>query len=767
MRVAVRIASLVVMLAGLWGAVGLGWFATVDQALQGWRFETSSRPVSGDMVLVEIDSASLQAVGVWPWPRTVHAELLDRLMAYGALDVVFDIDFSVASTPAADAAFAAALERAGGYAYLAAFQQNITSGEILLNRPLPQLEALARPVLVNVDGDGTSLLKSVPAMLWSIPSVPLTLVPDSELATPSIMIDYSIDLTAIPRLSVAAILDGSADPALLDGKQVIIGASAIELRDFFRVPRFGVIEGSMVQIAATETLKAGRALTDWGIYPAGLLGLLMACILALTQRRFSLPQQAAAALIASLVVECTAWLALNLAALVLETVVFHAVVVGVVALGFLDERARRWCQSKRQQARLAYLARHDEATGAMSRHAFVEAVTAAPTKGVLVVVRLQRLDGINASLGHDVFNQVAGEVVARLTRLHKALPARLHSDVFAFATRQGHTGSAMNPAIAEAMARLERPYEIAGHTIVLSTVFGSAALDSPDRSVDAALQDAEIALTVAQSRQLPTVHYEAAHGHQIRHRRLLDLALRQALQRNEFFLVYQPQIELKSGKMVGVEALLRWRHPQLGLVSPAEFIPLAEETGLIVEIGDWILHEACRARAQWHWQGKLSVNISALQITRGDLLGSIKQALQASGLSPQRLDIELTESVDIASDPANLDILHQINAMGITISIDDFGTGFSSLSYLTSLPLDIIKLDQSFVRNLPSPKAAVVIETTVLMAHRLGKIVVAEGVETEEQRAFLEAVGCDIGQGYLFGRPSLAGALDLTLNSAA
>ena len=276
-----------------------------------------------------------------------------------------------------------------------------------------------------------------------------------------------------------------------------------------------------------------------------------------------------------------------------------------------------------------------------------------------------------------------------------------------------------------------------------------------------------MALALAQTGGQRWVLYQPIHGEDIRNRRLLDMALRQALARHEFHLLYQPQVDLRSGETIGLEALIRWRHPQLGIVSPADFIPLAEETGLMVQLGEWILMEACRQAAQWDWQGRLSVNVSAVQFAQGDLVGAVCRALLASGLPPERLDIEITESMYIADSTENLVILEQLSAMGVSLAMDDFGTGYSSLSYLTRLPINKIKIDQSFVRSLPDPKSEVIIETTVAMARRLGKTVIAEGVETEQQRAYLAAVGCDIGQGYLFGRPSPAGELTVRQTSAA
>ena len=278
----------VALLLGLVLLLGrTGLLASLDDGLQDWRLSMTSRPVSGDTVFVAVDSKSLAEVGTWPWPRSLYGRVLDRLMDAGADEVAFDIDFSSSSTPAEDAAFAAALERAGGFAVLAAFVQDTGADGLMVSRPLPQFTQWADPVLVNVliDGnagharwvpksasDGSGPMEALAARLGQ----PTTTLPDL------VTIDYSLDLSGIPRFSFTDVLDGHVAPELLAGKKVIVGASAIELRDFFHVPRYGIISGPLVQALAAETVRTGRIIRDFSGLPGlGLVAGLALVILAL------------------------------------------------------------------------------------------------------------------------------------------------------------------------------------------------------------------------------------------------------------------------------------------------------------------------------------------------------------------------------------------------------------------------------------------------------------------------------------------------------
>ena len=233
--------------------------------------------------------------------------------------------------------------------------------------------------------------------------------------------------------------------------------------------------------------------------------------------------------------------------------------------------------------------------------------------------------------------------------------------------------------------------------------------------------------------------------------------MRGALEQGQFFLLYQPQVALKTGRLVGAEALLRWQHPTLGMISPAEFISIAEANGFICELGQFSFKEACKAATTWPAHVSVAVNISPVQFLRGDLLSDIRAALAVSGLAPHRLHVEITESIFLERSEELFTKLEALRELGLTIALDDFGTGYSSLSYLSSLPLDKLKIDQSFIREMVSdPAALAIVQTVTTLGRGLDLKVVCEGIENAMQTEMLNAMHCEEGQGYLFGRPQTA-----------
>ncbi|MGV3491837.1 MAG: putative bifunctional diguanylate cyclase/phosphodiesterase, partial [Devosia sp.] len=572
-------------------------------------------------------------------------------------------------------------------------------------------------------------------------------------ASADIGIDFGIDLHTIDRIPVADILAGRVDPARLANRQIVIGASAIELRDIFSVPRFGMMPGPLVQIAGVETLRAGRNLTPLGLWPAAAVALLLGLAWALFGRTLRIGPSVALAAAVLIAIELAA---LGLQAGFGVTVQSAGLVISVltllglhVAFGFAVEFARR----RRAEAQLVYLARHDPVTELPSRLGLLERMDA-PSSGPILLIALTRLDLVRGTLGRTVAEATLRQAAARLINLGAGQLGLVDRDVFACVLPSTASGDELE-RIGFAVRKVMRPhFAIEGHEIHVDTLL-AASLSDPEATAELRLQRAELALEAARMRGAGGITAFAPEMEsEVARRRQVDAALRQAIDKGELTLVYQPQARLEDGTLVGVEALVRWTSPELGAVSPAEFIPLAEETGLIVPLGRFVLLAACRAASAWPGEGRLAVNVSATQLKLSDVAGMVEDALRETDFPAGRLDIEITESVLVDGVEKLEQTLAALRKLGVGVAIDDFGTGYSSLSYLSQLSFDKLKVDQSFVRRMTaSPAEAAIVRTVVELAQRLGKTTVAEGIETEEQRKLLEAMGCDIGQGWLIGKP--------------
>jgi predicted signal transduction protein with EAL and GGDEF domain len=342
--------------------------------------------------------------------------------------------------------------------------------------------------------------------------------------------------------------------------------------------------------------------------------------------------------------------------------------------------------------------------------------------------------------------------------------ARLGGDEFAIIQINARPTDASELA-GRIIESLSDAFDIMENQVVIGTSIGIAIAPTDGREPDQLLRNADMALYRAKSEGRGTYHFfQADMDAQMQARHALELDLRKSLAAGEFELHYQPIIELESGRVSGFEALVRWRHPERGLISPDVFIPVAEEIGLIVPLGDWVLRQACRDAATWPGQLSVAVNLSAAQFRNSTLALSVAAALGASELAATRLELEITESVLLQDDRTVLDALHQMRDLGVRISMDDFGTGYSSLSYLRSFPFDKIKIDRSFIRELGKKNDCVaIIRAVTRLGSNLGMATTAEGVETEQQLEILRAEGCTQVQGYLFSRPQPASEIPAML----
>ena len=420
-------------------------------------------------------------------------------------------------------------------------------------------------------------------------------------------------------------------------------------------------------------------------------------------------------------------------------------------------------EHEEQQARINELAYFDQLTGLPNRASFRAATSealASLTAGEVLAIHYIDLDdfkGVNDTLGHPVGDRLLQEVADRLEAVAggKELVARFGGDEFAILQRHVDRAGDITRLAHRLQLQLAAPVEIDGHLVTARASIGIVRAPHDGTDLDELIKRADLALYCAKADGRGTYRfYTCEMFEKIRRRRTLEADLRLGVQRSELDVHYQPFVDFKTGEIRGVEALVRWRHPTRGMVSPAEFIPLAEEIGLIDTIGDWVLHRAVAAAAAMPRHVAVAVNLSAMQLKRPAFVLGVVHALGQAGLSPDRLEFEITETVLLAEDPSIYAALRQLRDLGVRISLDDFGTGYSSLSYLRSFTVDKIKIDRSFVGDLiVSRDAMAIVRAVIAMADELGMETTAEGIETEAQAEALKSLGCTLGQGYHFARP--------------
>ena len=421
-------------------------------------------------------------------------------------------------------------------------------------------------------------------------------------------------------------------------------------------------------------------------------------------------------------------------------------------------------ERKRAEARIAFLASHDPLTGLANRLLLQERAEDALRRVgrgeriAVICLDLDRFKSVNDTMGHAVGDALLRAVGERLSCGVREVDtvARLGGDEFAVLQVGIARTQDVNMLASRLLDLLGQPYEICGQQLRIGASVGAAFAPNDGTAFETLLRKADTALYRAKGMGRGIwCFYDTKMDAGSLAREQLELDLRVAMERGEFLLHYMPLVALKGGRITGFEALLRWRHPQRGMIGPAEFVPIAEETGLIVALGSWVLSEACAEAAGWPEGVRVAVNLSAIQLRSSELLQTVTGALERSGLPACRLELEITESVFMPNDPTTLETLHALRGLGVRIAMDDFGTGYSSLRYLRSFPFDRIKLDRSFVQDLADATGGVVIVRVVAgLGRSLGIPTLAEGVETADQLECLRAEGYDEAQGFHFGRPA-------------
>jgi diguanylate cyclase (GGDEF)-like protein len=451
------------------------------------------------------------------------------------------------------------------------------------------------------------------------------------------------------------------------------------------------------------------------------------------------------------------------------------ILIGVVLILLLNRHNRLLVRAHEE---LHVLAHQDALTGlpnrVVLRNQLEQALAGMKPNGRTIAVSYLDLDhfkDVNDSFGHETGDELLKAVADRLRDCIppeegavRNLISRFGGDEFAIlqtGIRRPEQSAALAARIVKA---LQAPFSVNGQEIFIGTSIGIALPQGPV-TPSQILKHADMALYYAKADGRGTFRFfETSMDAQLQSRRALEVDLRKAMTNGEFELFYQPQINIEENEIGGYEALLRWHHPERGLVPPGEFIPVVEDTGLIVPLGDWIIEQACKEAAAWPRNIHVAVNLSPVQFRNRGLVQSVSRALKASGLAPNRLELEITESVLLQDNEMTVSTLHQLRRLGVRIAMDDFGTGYSSLSYLRSFPFDKIKIDQSFVREMSQRNDCLaIVQSVANLGASLGMPTVAEGVETEDQLRQIQAAGCTDAQGYYFGRPKPARDLVHTL----
>lgn len=862
------------------------WPGALRNDLTDLRFAWQSRAATGDVVVIAIDAPSIEQIGVWPWPRRLHAELLQKLDAAGINDVAFDVDFSTPSDPASDRAFVQALRDAGGSTVLPAFKQPGADGATHFNRPLPQFRDQAWTSVVNVaiEPDGLVRRYSFGQKLDAefLPSMGAVLAGRSDADSPSFLIDFSIRSTTIPKVSFVDVLRG--DAATLDrlkGKKVIVGGTALELGDRFSVPNGGIVAGPVLQAVAAESILQNRVLrwTSGAVTAAGLLLLMLAMIL--TWRRVSAGVRAAVLIVTAVAIEGAGVALQAYSPVVLDTALFHIAIAAYLAAVALDEinirailgrvaenRFQRIAMSlgdglictdsdyritvwntgatamfgyragdmigkpfdaicageadtlsiseaarrspgsvvefdgvrqngevfpveasfsgwqgtegyqygailrdisvrKREAEKIRYLAEHDTLTGLANRHtldarlAGMMARTEAEQSGVaLLVIGLDGFQQINDMLGHANGDLVLRAVAERLRRQvgPAAVVARLSGDEFAIAFCCADMPGSVADLAERIRGAFDEPVLAASRPHRVKVSIGAAVSPAGGRTADELLSNSHIAFYRAKAiKRGGYVAFESSIRQELETRLTMEAELTHAAERGEFELFFQPQVELGESRLVGAEALIRWRHPERGLIPPGEFMTVVNTSGLSDRVADWVLQTACRQARSWELAGhplRVGINLSPSQLQAGDLARTVAEVLAATGVTPSLIELEVTEDILLEDEQRVLDIFARIQKLGVRLVFDDFGTGFASLSYLKKFPLDGLKIDRSFVRDvLTDHDDAAIVSSTVLLGKQLGLSVIAEGIENSATAELLARMGCEEGQGYFFGKP--------------
>jgi EAL domain-containing protein (putative c-di-GMP-specific phosphodiesterase class I)/CHASE2 domain-containing sensor protein len=704
--------------------------------LKAARNATHENKASGDIVFVGIDDKSLAEVGVWPWPRRVQARLIDQASKAGASSIHLDIIYDSPSNPADDRIFADSLNRSGRVVladrHLLGTWGNLKQPE---TRPLAEFRKHARTASISslYDFGGIFWTNSLSGVIdgREVPTFAASLAQRFNEPNRQFWIDYSIDPETIPYLPASDLIAGEFKPGTLAGKQLIIGLNADQLGDQVWIPGWGRMAGANVQILGGETLKRGTPIS-LGTAPGMILAIIasLAALFAKRPRRF-------APLVLTLAV-----LLLLLVPLGLEQMYISAEIVpGLLMLAIVSARLAflRW----RRRGRV------HEQTGLPN---FAALRLSGKVDRALVLAKIHNHAEITSSLTEAEQQDAYRQVVARLSAGARNDLHQGDDGTFAWTLPNGAPiGNHL-----EALHSIFRsPVQVAGRQIDIAVTFGVEL--GVSRTLPNRIGSAVLAADEAWTEGLRWKLHDPARQEEVNWRVSLLGELDQAIDQGEVWLAYQPQLDIKSGQIIGAEALARWTHPEKGPISPSEFVAAAEANGRIGKLTDFVLDRAISSGAAINRRRidfQIAVNLSARLLIDRELYARIETMLSAHGLPPSRLTLELTETASLQDADSGLATLCALRDLGVRIAIDDYGTGLSTLDYLKKIPASEIKIDQSFVKSMRVNRSdLIMVQSTIALAHSLGRSVVAEGVEDQQCLDELSQMGCDVAQGFAIGRP--------------
>jgi EAL domain-containing protein (putative c-di-GMP-specific phosphodiesterase class I)/CHASE2 domain-containing sensor protein len=723
----------------------------LDDALSQLRNLSRTRPASDKVVVVSIDDRSLARIARWPWPRRYHADLVDAIARLDPQHVYVDMNFYAPSDEVNDAALAAAFGRIGGRVTLAArYMIDPVTGARTDFLPLPRFRSNAK--LASIDWEYSRM-----GAVWKLPySVVLAGRPlpslSAEIAGVSgkpgqtFTVDYSINPRTVPTLSAADVMAGKVSRAAIAGKKIVIAAGSQQLGDLWLASGYGMIPGAYIHVLGAETLASGpRHELPW--YVPFCAAVLVAAGALRMRRHLTSASVAAGAALILLIVPVP--LEAHGIVMPISSALFVLVVIAVNRLW------NEYRSSYRLRGTTNIVSGLPNLNGLRENGA---------QSAALVAARIQNFAEISAALPPELEKSLVEQIVRRLTLGNPELKI-YQGDEGIFAWFLDVQIGEIGPHLSALLALLRAPIQVDGHRFDIAISFGVDADGS--RTVPSRLAGALVAADEAAERVEKWKFYDVSALKEAGWKLSLLGQLDAAIDDGSVWVAYQPKLDLVTRRVTSAEALVRWTHSEKGLISPLEFIPAAEQNNRIDKLTFHVLERAVQAAASLNAHGiefNIAVNMSPRVFDNRDLVRRIDDILSRHRLPPGRLTLEVTETASVNDGSRMRDALIALRKRGIRISIDDYGTGLSTLEYLRNMPGDEIKIDREFIKAMASsPSDRLMVQSTIELAHSLGRVVVAEGIEDEETLESLAAMGCDIGQGFLLGRPQPFSSLARTL----